>query len=489
MSDRQRDLIALASGFVFAADAPPINFTFGILLGLALFAYSKPTAKRGFLFGFAANLEALRFVPDVIRSFTSLHGTLAFLALVLLAAGQAVPWTLGAVLTKRLRERHGVPAPLAFAVGIYAGTLIPAIFPWTPAGGLSPWPILLQAAEAIGERGISMMCALGCALLVTFARRQMLVGAATFAVLLGYGAVRMVAIDEARAAAPHAKVALVMPDFDAEQRTTVNGEPMMMERLTALTHEAEAQGADLTVWPESAYPYSLKHGVSRSPRGDRNVLQAGVHGPVITGAYLAKTRQIGTNSAIIAYPDGSIGRSYDKRHLLWFGETVPLADQLPFLRDVFARGLGLDAGTESVLLKAGDVNASVLNCYEDTLPIAGREAMQPHPNLLVNITNDAWFAGTTESDLHLRTAVPRAIETRRDLVRAVNRGPTSWVDANGRIVASLDPAKGPAILMTTPALLESPLTLYSRAGEAPLFTLVLAIVLALALRHRAQART
>lgn len=481
----------MASGFVFAADSPPINFTFGILLGLALLAWSKPNAKRGFYFGVAANMEALRFVPDVIKSFTSLHWTLGILALILLAAGQAVPWTLGMLLTRRLRERHGIPAPLAFAVGIYAGTLIPAIFPWTPAGGLSPWPIMLQTAEAIGERGVSMMAALACALLmtalVTWQRRPALLGAATFAVMLGYGAVRMRAIDAARAEAPHVKVALVMPDFHPLESKDGMGPDKMLERLWDITKRAEDDGAYLTVWPESAYPYSLKHGISRTPKGDGAILQNGVKGPVLTGAYLSKTKQIGTNSAIMIYADGSISKSYDKRHLLWFGETVPLADQIPFLRETFARGLGLAAGVESVAQRVGHINASVLNCYEDTLPVAGREAMEPHPNLLVNVTNDAWFAGTTESELHLLTAVPRAIETRRDMVRAVNRGPTTWVDANGRIVDRLDPSRGPAILMTTPALLESPMTLYSRAGELPLFTLSLAIVVALALRKRRSA--
>lgn len=492
LTERQRDAIAVASGFVFAADAPPIDFTLGILLGLGLLAWSRPNAKRGFYFGVAANLEALRFVPDVIKRFTSLHWTLGILALFLLAAGQAVPWTLGMLLTRRLRDKRGVPAPLAFAVGIYAGTLIPAIFPWTPAGGLSPWPILLQTAEAIGERGVSMMAALGCALLVeglfTWSRRPALIGAATFAVMLVYGAVRMHAIDAARAEAPHAKVALVMPDFHPLESKDGMGADKMLDRLWDITKGAEESGAYLTVWPESAYPYSLKHGISRTPPGDGAILQNGVKGPVLTGAYLSKTKLIGTNSAIMIYADGSISKSYDKRHLLWFGETVPLADQIPFLRETFARGLGLDAGIESVPFKVGMINAAVLNCYEDTLPVAGREAMEPHPNLLINVTNDAWFAGTTESELHLRTAVPRAVETRRDMVRAVNRGPTTWVDANGRIVQRLDPAKGPAILMTNPALLEAPTTLYSRAGERPMFLLTFAIVLALALRHRAQLR-
>lgn len=485
LSERHRDGIAVASGLVGASSTPPIDFTPGILLGLGLLAFARPNAKRGFYFGLAANLEALRFVPKVIQTFTSLPLAAGLLALLLLSAAQAIPWAVAGALAKRLRERRGVPAPLAFAVGVYAATLVPAMFPWTAAGALSGWPILLQTAEAIGERGVSMMLALGCALSVTFERRHVALGAAVFAVLLGYGAVRMHAIDAARAEAPHAKVALVMPDFDAMMRTTEGAGGPMMERLTGLTLAAEAESAELTVWPESAYPYVLKHGVSRSPRGDRAFLQGGVRGPVLTGAYLSKSKGIGTNAALLVQRDGSVGPSYDKRHLLWFGETVPLADVFPVLRQVFARGTGIDAGTESIAMKAGPVTASVLNCYEDTLPVAGREAMGPRPNVLVNITNDAWFAGTEESELHLRTAVPRAIETRRDLLRAVNRGPTTWVDATGRIAARLDPAKGPAFLMTTPALLESPVTLYTRAGDAPMLLLTFAIILALALRHRA----
>ena len=65
-----------------------------------------------------------------------------------------------------------------------------------------------------------MMLALACALLVTFERRQAALGAATLALLLAYGGIRMHSIDAARAAAPLAKVALVMPDFDAMMRTS-----------------------------------------------------------------------------------------------------------------------------------------------------------------------------------------------------------------------------------------------------------------------------
>ena len=62
---------------------------------------------------------------------------------------------------------------------------------------------------------------------------------------------------------------------------------MMIERLTTLTKSAEQRGAELTVWPESAYPFTLPHAARTSPSGSRAVLQGGVHGPVLTGAYMS----------------------------------------------------------------------------------------------------------------------------------------------------------------------------------------------------------
>jgi apolipoprotein N-acyltransferase len=120
-------------------------------------------------------------------------------------------------------------------------------------------------------------------------------------------------------------------------------------------------------------------------------------------------------------------------------------------------------GEHQVALVSGPIRAAVLNCFEDTLPEAGLEAIDVDPNLLVNITNDAWFAGTQESELHLRIATLRAIELRRDFVRAVNFGPTTWVDATGAVRARWDPVTAGS-LPTTPALLGGK-TLYARLGD------------------------
>lgn len=505
---RRGALLAGASGLVFAASTPPTDLQAGIPLGLAGLALAlaldapekvvRAGAARGFCFGLAANALALRFVPDVLARFTPLPAIANGLALLLLAAAQALPWAAGGAVAAWLAQpgarRPATPRVLAFAAGVYAATFIPAVFPWTPAGGLARWPVLLQTAEVVGERGTSFLLAIACALVADGvaragraaggARARLAAGARSlaFAVtlvgLLGlYGALRTRAIDAARADAPRAKVALLQPDFDATFRWEEHRAALMMDRLSALTRRAEESGAVLTVWPESAYPYTLAHGVKRSPHGSRAVLQQGARGPVLTGAYLTKGGGLGTNSTILVLPDGAIGPSYDKRHLLWFGETVPLADTFPVLLRIFARGTGIAPGAESVAFRTGPIVATVLSCYEDTLPQAGREAMEPRPNLLVNVTNDAWFAGSAEGELHLRLATLRAIEARRDLVRAVNRGPTTWVDAAGRVAARRDPTPGLGAsppLLADVALLEGPLTLYTRFGDAPLAMLVVA---------------
>ena len=490
LSTGRRALVAAGlSGAIFAATSPPFDFTPGIFLGLALFAWSLSATRRpflaGFLFGLSANLVALRFVPEVVTRFTPLPWIAAALALILLSAAQALPWAIGAWLAAKIPR---CPGFMRFGVAIYIGCWLPAIFPWTPAGGLAQWPVLLQIADVVGERGVSFVVAVACALAVERPwRKKVSIAIGIVVGLTLFGVMRGVQIQARRAAAPRVKIALVQPSFDASDRWDEARATMMIERLTQLTKSAESRGAELTVWPESAYPFTLAHGTRRSPLGPRAVMQGGVHGPILTGAYLAGAPGAGGyNSAMLVAPDASIATPYDKNHLLWFGETVPLAEQLPFIKKAFARGTGLEPGHGQVLLSSGPIHAAVLNCYEDTLPIAGREAMTVSPNLLVNITNDAWFAGSAEGELHLRLSVLRAIETRRDLVRAVNRGPTSFVDATGRVLARYsDPL--PASLAVEAVLLEDGPTLYARFGEWPL-ALMLALSIAVQSR-RGQKKT
>ena len=455
-------------------------------------------AGRGWAFGFGANLVAFRFVPTVITRFTPLPWAVAILALLLLAAAQAVRWMIVGGVRARL-VHAGVPRAPAFAIAVYAGTFFPMVFPWNPAGGVTPWPELVQLADIIGERGVSALMALSAGLVAdgirlgverTARRRALLyVAAGILLPLVTYaqGAWKIGRIEAERASAPSVKIVLLQPSIGASERWEKTRAEAILSNLTRLTESAERKGAELTIWPEAAYPYVIGHSSRRAPIGSYAILQPGVHGPVLTGA-LTSTGSDSYNSALVAAADGTLSPPYDKIHLLWFGETVPLADLSPWLRRTFARGTGLVPGEKQVLLSSGRIHASVLNCFEDTLPGAGREAMEPRPNLLVNITNDAWFAGSEESELHARMAIMRAVEERRDMVRAVNFGPTTWVDAAGRVRAKYVSVI-PGTLLTEPALLESPPTFFGRFGEVPwvlVASVITAFFVARQKRRRAQ---
>lgn len=508
---RKQLAVAAAAGIVLALAAPPFDLYPALWLGMAGLAWclaedpgwpafasrarvALTGSRRALVFGAAANLVALRFIPGVIARFTPLPWVVGLLALALLAVFEGTRWMLAGALCETL-VRARVPRPVAFAAGVYAGTFVPTMIPWTVAGGVSPWPAMVQLADVFGERGVTFLMALTAGLAasglrlarVPAKRPRALVAFSGTALLLvaqaGYGIMRMRSVTATRPGAPTVRVSLVQPGIGATTRWEDERAPSIVAGLATLTATAEARGAELVVWPEAAYPYRVPHGARREPDGAMRILGPGLHGPVLTGLLTVGPGGTTYNSAVVTTRVG-LSASYDKRHLLWFGETVPLADRLPWMRQVFARGLGLSPGAQAVSLDAGRVHAAVLICYEDTLPEAGREAMVKSPNLLVNITNDAWFGGG-ESELHLRMAALRAVELRRDLVRAVNLGIPSWFDATGRLRARGSP-EFPGVLSTEPALLDDPPTFYARFGDVP--WMLLGLVLANAAVWRAARR-
>jgi apolipoprotein N-acyltransferase len=475
-----------------------------VWIGLVGFAYALDLgsvagrlegARRGVAFGFAANLLGVRFVPMVIARFTPLPYAVGVVALLLLAAAQGLPWGVAAVARSAL-VRARVPRPVGFALGIYAATFVPCVFPWTPAGAVSPWPSLLQLAELIGERGVTGVIALSAGLLAAGLRVALgrgslrrsvgfvALGLALPLAMTVEGRVRMAAIDARRQAAPSVTLGLVDARIPATTRWDPEAATGILQSLGTLTEGAERRGADLVVWPEGAYPYVLPRGERSSPVGEGSFLQPGVRGPLIAGGVTRSASGDEFNSAFVVSPRGTIDGEYDKLHLLWFGEEVPLATELPWIRRTFARGLGMLPGDHPVRLDAGKAKTSPLICFEDLLPEAGRDAMSVSPNLLVNISNDAWFSGSFEPSLHARLSVVRAVEARRDLVRAVNIGPTGLIDAAGRTHA-LEDADFPNAVVVQAALLTDPPTLYSRFGDAPWLFAGTLVALGCWLRRRA----
>ena len=140
------------------------------------------------------------------------------------------------------------------------------------------------------------------------------------------------------------------------------------------------------------------------------------------------------NSSFLLDAAGRIAGSYDKTYLLLFGEYLPFGETFPKLYEWSPHTGRLTPGSRLEALPFGPYRIGVIICYEDILPRFVRQAVRASdPDLLVNLTNDAWFGDSAEPWIHLTLARSRAIEQRRFLIRSTNSGVSAFIDASGRI--------------------------------------------------------
>lgn len=437
-------LLATLSGCTWALSGAPFNLPpvgwLGVPMLMAAIELAvkegkglRTTFALGLLSGFACNAIALGWVIGLLRVFGHfpLVGALPTGALLWLAQG--LPFAFAALATHALL-RFDMPAWISLPITVTIATVItPALFPWHIAATQLPFTAFVQLAEVGGTPLVDLFLALfGCAAweaVRTRSWRIALVAAAAFAIPTVYGLVRLPMVRATRMQGAVTRVGVVQPNVGIEEKHDPVLAWSQLDLLRRMTRELEAARADITVWPETAYPFAVDHNAQWDIPSPNGLLREGVHGPLLFGSISTEGDAI-YNSAVAMQRDGRIVGISDKVQLLAFGEYVPLWDVLPPLRTYFPRR-GITPGDAPRVLQLAHARIGVLNCYEDVLDTYGRRVAQEHPDFLVNVTNDAWFGDTSEPYLHQAVARFRAIETRRDLVRAVNTGVSSHISATG----------------------------------------------------------
>jgi apolipoprotein N-acyltransferase len=174
---------------------------------------------------------------------------------------------------------------------------------------------------------------------------------------------------------------------------------------------------------------------------------------------------IAFNSAFLVNSQGRVLGHYHKQVLLAFGEYIPFLRFLGGVPGMPPVGQGFSAGNEPLILELpGSVRIGTLICYEDLMPFLARAFVrQKKANLLINLTNDAWFGKTVAPWQHARLAQWRAIENRRTLVRATNTGLTTIINAKGELLENL-PLFSTGVLKAKAEILEAE-TSYVRFGD------------------------
>ena len=486
------------------------------LLLLVLYARPGRAALAGFVFGLAYHLALLYWILIVLGQYGGLPIWISLPALFLLAAYMAIYPTFFCWLLSRVagrswhRERSIAPlvwyGPVIWVGLEYAKGVAFSGFPWMDLGyGLFGQPSLIQAADLGGHHLLSFTLVLGNSLLVAlidrqrrsvrwnvrFERRLLLMAMGFLVFILGYSQVRYQVVTAIAARSMQAKVAVVQGNVDQAVKWSPAFKAATVETYLRLSRQATAgQDVELVVWPETALPFY--------PQRDALMQRVGAFAQannfwLLTGAPLFSLPPLADgeqqvryyNGAMLVGPDGQMHGSHAKQHLVPFGEYVPLRRYLPFLEPLVVSVGDFTPGGEKGPLALGPMRLGMLICYESIFPEIAHESVVRGANLLVNITNDAWYGRSSAPYQSLAMAVLRAVENKRSLIRAANTGVSCFVDPLGHVGYASDIFTEAAHLAQVPMLEVT--TVFNRNGVRFGAICAFGMIFLLAMRSRRDA--
>ena len=496
-------LIAVLAGVLASLSQPP--FSWPIVLAVALplmfwlWRYAAGTA-RTFWIGWFSGLGyfgvTLHWIVEPFLVQPEIFGWMIPFALTGMAGGMALFWGAGFWVAKRIGSAGwGAPFALTFAlVGMewLRGNILSG-FPWSLLGYAWVESYAIQLASFVGIYGVTLWTvlvgfALGYLLTVSGILRQFAISAGVLVLFFGpylYSADRQffVEITESKGRMPEGDrplIGLVQPNVAQKDKWQPALREQHLNDLLAKTRELSDQGADVVIWPEAATPYQF----DKAPQLRTMIADALKPGGILLAGGIRFEEERAFNSLIAVDSTGTILDTYDKQHLVPFGEKMPLEPLLSRigLRAMISLPGGFSTGKDRERsMTLGTLPPLVpMICYEAIFPaeIMRRAAKG---DWLVQVTNDAWFGNWVGPYQHLAMARVRAIERGLPVARSANTGVTAMIDGYGRKLASLPLNESGILLHALPR--RTARTLYSRYEDIP-FGLGLLLCLALALLGR-----
>ena len=513
---------ALASGLLLWTTFPPIQWgwlAWIALVPLLLLVKSKSPSWAIYLGawggGYAFWILALHWVR--------LTDSTAWVAWLTMALALSLFWPLLLAITRLAVLKLNVPlmiaAPFILVAEEYVRAFFLTGFPWyyLAHSQYAALPVI-QVADVTGSLGVSFLIVLVNAWIVelltsplllpsargprlAFAQKIRLAAVASLMVAtLCYGAYRI----STSSFHDGPRVALLQSSLIQRYKEGKSAaEILQLYRNLVEKARNLSPPPDVIVWPETSYPFSYTaidpklaiadlesqvkaigpnwtadHWKIRAKDIETNLHQwtDALEIPMLVGSLTYDHRPGGLskfNSAILFEPGLPSIQSYHKLHLVPFGEYVPLIEQMPWLT-VFTPYHGstyipsLNFGREPLWIRLGDYKIATAICFEDTVPHVVRRFFSEvddgkEPDVLLNLSNDGWFHGSAEHDMHLAVSVFRAVENRVPLARSVNTGISAIVDGNGRILDRLPKLKEGVLSGIIP--LDDRTAVYSRWGD------------------------
>jgi apolipoprotein N-acyltransferase len=435
--------LSLGSGLLLVACQPPVSFFFLAYVALVplLFSLAGDTGRDNFLRGFLAGIVCytglVYWVVVAMNTYGGIGIPLSMVTLFLLVLYMALYLGCFTWSVCLFRDRFGIPlylsAPPIWVLLEYIRGFLLSGFPWSfLAHSQFNFLPILQVISITGAYFLSfLIVAVNCLIYEGMARKRFpfvygMVIVVLFALSLTFGIVRL-----REPIQGNIRTSIVQGNIRQDLKFDEAYRNRIVQAYSSLTLE-HGRGADLVIWPETAMPFVfLGDPASADVRG----IPVSLSNYLLFGTISRDGQRKYYNTAYVIGRQGEIVGAYSKAHLVPFGEYTPLASYFPFLENISVATGDFFPGPshDPIVTPLGKIG--VLICYEGIFPYITKETVRAGAEVLVNITNDAWFGPTSAPYQHFAFYIFRAIETDRYVLRAANTGISGVIDPRGRTVA------------------------------------------------------
>lgn len=471
---------------LFGWHAPQMGWLGWVALVPLLLAVRRAEPRRAFLLTFATGVVAysgsLYWLYRALHTYGKMPPVTSVLVLVLLvlllSAYLALAPLAARLIQTRWRGEFLALLPVCWTAVELLRNYMPCNgFPWANVA-MSQWRMLplIQIADLVGVYGVIFLLVWVNAFLAELLERArgervpMLLPKAVVTLLLvgatlGYGFARLHALDAEAPEGGILRVGVVQGNIPQEIKWDERHAAENLDKMRRASRSLRDAAVDLILWPESAFPWPIS---SRATSIDPRVLgfdarEFGNMPYLLLGAVSENDDDSYYNSAVLFDAHGEIEGRYHKAHLVPFGEYVPYRRLLFFARKLTQPAGNFLAGEGYEPLSAGSAKLGPLVCYEDVFPEIARRLTRHGAELLINLTNDAWYGHSSAAYQHLAIATFRAVENRRYLVRATNTGVSAIVSPTGRV--EMETGIFESAILVAPVILRQGQSLYTRLGD------------------------
>ncbi len=447
--------LVILSAFLTSFSAPPIDFFplawFTFIPMLFVMKQIKSNKKALFLgleMGLVINLHAFYWLKGTIVIFGHLPLWLALILYILLSFLQGIRYGVFFYLYKKFDlENKNI---FIFAL-LYASLefFFPMLFNWTLGNTQYLFLPFIQIVDIFGISFLSFVMALFNIIVFKLILskmnangddykvylRKLVYFALFFVVLMIYGVVQISRYDSKMKKAPKLKIGVVQANIDIRDIHNPRKYQKNIDKFKNESIKAQNEGAEVIIWPESSSYQSTAYDAKKVR------VAPYLNVPLIYGGLSYKRTKDdwwNYNTAFFIDENQNVINTYHKQYLLAFGEYMPFGKYFPKWKRYFRAVGNFKPGKKINLFNVKNkAKLGVLICYEDIIEMFSNKVNKKHPNVLINMSNDAWFGKTAAPDLHRMIAQYRTLENRVPLVRVTNTGRTIFIDAVGRLGKTL----------------------------------------------------